>query len=170
MIEITKYAELDNGVKSKLENFIDEEFGHIPIVKKTEWAKPDWTIILHQNNELVTFYNIVERKIVIDDDAMKAAGINNVITPKEFRGHGYASKILRETRHFIFEDLKSELGVLLCADALIKFYERLNWYKADSPVYFDQSDGKKLWKANVMLLTKKGKLNPKKIDLNGLPW
>ena len=170
MIEITKYPDLDNGTKSKLENFIEGEFGHIPIVKETEWAKPDWTIILHQNNKIANFYNIIEREIFIDETNVKIAGINNVITPKEFRGNGYASKVLRETEDLIFEDLKSQLGVLLCADDLVPFYKRLKWYKIDCPVYFEQSDRKRLWKANTMLLTKKDKLNPKKIDLNGLPW
>lgn len=170
MIEITAYSELDNEIKSKLENFVEGEFGHIPIVKKTEWAKPDWTIILYHNNEIAAFYNIIEREILIDGTNVKIAGINNVITPKEFRGNGYASKVLRKTEALIFEDLKSELSILLCADNLIPFYKRLNWYKVDCPVYFNQADGKKLWKANTMLLTKKDKLNPKKIDLNGLPW
>ena len=169
-MEIIKYSEINKETKSQLGNFIDGEFGHIPIVKATEWAMPNWTIILYKNNEIATFYNIVERKILVDDVEAKIAGVNNVITPKKFRGNGYASKVLRETEGFIFDDLKSELGVLLCADALIPFYERMNWYKVDCPVYFEQSDGKKLWKANTMLLTKKNKLNPKKIDLNGLPW
>ena len=67
-------------------------------------------------------------------------------------------------------ELKSELGVLLCADEHIPFYKRLNWYKINCPVHFDQSNGKKLWEANTMLLTKKDKWNPKEIDLQGLPW
>ena len=170
MIVTTKYSELDNGTKSKLKSFIDGEFGNIPIVKETEWVQPDWTIVFYQNNEIATFYNIVERKILVDGNKMKIAGINNVITPKKFRGNGYASKILRETEGLIFKELKSEFGVLLCADALIPFYERLNWYKVDCPVYYEQSDGKKLWEANTMLLAKKYRLNPKKMDLNGLPW
>ena len=169
-MEITKYSELDKETKRQLESFIDDEFGHIPIVKETEWAKPDWTIILYQNNEIATFYNIVERKIIVDENELKMAGINNVITPKKFRGNGFASKVLRETEDFIFNKLNSELGVLLCADALISFYERLNWHKVDCPVYYEQSNGKELWNANTMLLTKKEKPNPKKIDLNGLPW
>ncbi len=170
MIEITKYAELGNETKSKLKNFIDGEFGHIPIVKETKWAKPNWTIILYENNEIATFYNIVERKILLDSQELKIAGINNVITPKQYRGVGYASRILRETESFILEDLKSELGLLLCADQLIPFYKRLNWYKIDCPVYFEQMEGKKLWQANAMLLSKRHRLNPKTIDLNGLPW
>lgn len=53
---------------------------------------------------------------------------------------------------------------------LIAFYEGLNWYSVDCSVYFNQSDGRKLWKANTMLLSQNEKINPKEVDLNGLPW
>ena len=144
MIETSKYSDLNIATKSKLANYIHGEFGHISIVNETEWAKPDWTIILYLNNEIATFYNIVERQILVDNKEVKVAGINNVITPKKFRGNGYASRILKETESLIFDDLKSEFGMLLCADSLISFYERLNWKNiVDCPVYFEQPAGKK---------------------------
>lgn len=170
MIEIIKHSELNSQSKKKLDSFIEEEFGNIPIVKDTEWATPDWTIIQHVNNEIVTFYHIVLREILIDGENFKISGINNVITPMEFRGKGYSSKTLRETEHLIFDDFDCDLGLLLCADELIPFYERLNWYSVNCPVFFEQSTGQKLWNANTMLLTKKEKLYPKIINLNGLPW
>lgn len=170
MIEITKYSELDSQTKNKLQDYINSEFGDIPIVKETQWATPNWTIILYKENEIATFYNIVERSVLIDGSKLKIAGINNVITPKKFRGNGYATKILQETNNLIFDDLKSDHGLLLCADDLVKFYSRLDWYKIECPVHFEQSHEKKLWKANTMLLTKKEQLNPKSVDLNGLPW
>ena len=170
MIEIKKYPELLEQTKDKLNSYIKGEFGHIPIVNETEWATPDWTIVYYENDLIATFYNIVEREIMIDNKVFKVGGINNVITPKEFRGKGYASKTLRETEHLIFDDLNCDLGVLLCADSLIPFYERLNWYKVDCPVYFEQSSGVKLWESNTMLLTKNEKMSPQRIELNGLPW
>nr|WP_321237491.1 GNAT family N-acetyltransferase [uncultured Psychroserpens sp.] len=170
MIEVFKHSELSESIKNKLKSYIEIEFGHIPIVYETEWAIPDWTIIYFENNEIATFYNIVEREIIIDTKLFNISGINNVITPKKFRGMGYASKTLKETTKVIFDNLKCDFGVLLCADELIPFYERLSWYKIECPVYFEQSDGKKLWKSNTMMLSKKKKLNPKRIELNGLPW
>ncbi|HKK61106.1 MAG TPA: GNAT family N-acetyltransferase [Bacteroidales bacterium] len=170
MIEVVRYPELDDEIKRTLENLIEAEFGHISIVSETEWAKPDWTFICYNNSEIVSFYNIVQRNIIIDNIKVKIAGINNVITPEKFRGNGYASKMLRETEYFIFDDLNSKYGLLLCADELISFYERLNWYKVGCPVHFTQSDGEKVWGANTMLLTKAKKIFPKQIHLNGLPW
>lgn len=128
MIEVFKHSELSESVKTKLKSYIKIEFGHIPIVNETEWAIPDWTIIYFENKEIATFYNIVEREIIIDNEVFKISGINNVITPKKFRGMGYASKTLSDTEKVIFDNLKCDLGVLLCADELVPFYERLNWY------------------------------------------
>lgn len=170
MIEVKKHHELLEKTKDKLNSYIKDEFGHIPIVNETEWATPDWTIVYYEKNRIATFYNIIVREIIIDNRVFKVGGINNVITPKEFRRKGYASKILRNTEHLIFDNLKCDLGVLLCADNLIPFYEKLNWYIVNCPVYFEQSTGVKLWKSNTMLLTKNEKVIPQKIHLNGLPW
>ncbi len=170
MVEVKKYSELTERIKEKLNSFIEGEFGHIAIVKGTEWATPDWTIIQYENDLIATFYNIVIREIIIDGETFRISGINNVITPKEFRGKGYASNILRETEHLIFDDLSCKMGVLLCADDLIPFYERLNWYRVYCPVYFRQSTGQKIWAANTMLLTINKKSHPAIIDLNGVPW
>lgn len=170
MIEVRKYSELTDRTKGKLNSFIDGEFGQIPIVRETEWATPDWTIIQYENNLIATFYNIVIREIIIDGETLRISGINNVITPKEFRGKGYASNTLKETEYLIFDELNCDMGVLLCADTLIQFYEKLNWYRVDCPVHFKQSTGEKIWPANTMLLTRNKKLHPALIDLNGTPW
>ena len=170
MIEIKRYNELSVQTRDKLRSYINAEFGHIPIVSETEWAIPDWTIIYFEYDQIVTFCNIVEREITIDNKNFKIGGINNLITPKEFRGKGFAKKTLHETENFLFNQLKCELGMLLCADDLIPFYERLSWFKLDCSVYFNQSSGEKLWGANTMLLSKTDKMSPRIIKLNGLPW
>lgn len=170
MIKIFNYNRLDRTTKDYLNSIIDAEFGHIPIVQNTAWAVPDWTMIYYDNNTMTAFYNIVEREIIIDDFKIMVAGINNVITLKNYRGKGYAFKLLSETRKFIFEELKFPFGLLLCADALIPYYEKLNWYKINCPVYYSQPDGNKRWEANAMLLSKAKNVHPNHIDLNGLPW
>lgn len=170
MIDIKKYSELDQEVKDELNSLIDTEFGHIPIVKETEWATPDWTIINYDSGQILTFYNIILREVEIDGRPYNIGGINNVITPKQFRGKGYSTETLRDTEYLIFEEFKCAFGLLLCADELIPFYNRLNWYQVNCPVYFKQLDERKLWQANTMLLSKNKEIRPKEIDLKGLPW
>lgn len=170
MIITSKHAELDSEVKQQIDSCIHSEFGHIPIVAETEWAIPDWTIVYFEGREIAMFYNVVVREIDIDGKAYQVGGINNVITPKPFRGNGYASKVLKNSPQFIFDTIGCDIGLLLCADDLIPFYERLNWYAVQCPVHFDQPDGKKQWAANTMLLSKTEQLTPMEIDLKGTPW
>jgi hypothetical protein len=170
MTTIYKTADLAAGIRLQLDEFVEKEFGHIPIVKETEWATPSWTILYFSGSEIASFYNIVERNVRIDEQVYKTAGINNVITPPSYRGKGFSSLLLRETTAFIFNELKNDIGLLLCADNLIPFYEKMNWYKVDCPVYFTQKEESRLWMANTMLLTPGKRLVPSVIDLNGLPW
>ena len=171
MIEIKKHIDLLPEIKNSLDHYIQKEFGHIPIVKETTWAIPDWTVINTIDGEIATFYNVVQREILLDNQVLYAAGINNVITPENYRGKGLATATLKETISFFFNEIKLDIGVLLCADDLISFYGRLGWYKVTCPVYFNQPRGRKRWQANTMLLSQKSEiLQPGEIDLLGLPW
>ncbi len=80
MIKIERFTELSSQTKEQLDAIVEGEFGHIPIVKQTSWAIPDRTIIYYINDEIASFYNVIVRKISIDEDYFNAAGINNVIT------------------------------------------------------------------------------------------
>lgn len=170
MIRIEKYDELSEGTLLQLHQAIHAEFGHIPIVQETSWATPHWTILYMEDERILSFYNIIERNILIDGVPCKAGGINNVITPPEHRGKGYATRLLNNTRHFLFTDLRCGQGLLLCADAMIPYYNQLGWYTVNSEVYFDQPQGRQLWAANTMLLSPGTPITPASIDLQGLPW
>ncbi|WP_315817492.1 GNAT family N-acetyltransferase [Paraflavitalea speifideaquila] len=170
MISIEKYDSLSPAIKETLHNYIQAEFGHIPIVQETTWAIPDWTILHTENDTIVTFFNIIERQVLLDGIPSKIAGVNNVITPPAFRGKGYSSQALTQTTSFLFDELKSEHALLLCADAMIPFYNRLGWYTVNSTVYIEQPSGRKLWTANTMLLSPDKTISPAAIDLQGTPW
>jgi predicted acetyltransferase len=171
MISIVKYDELTKDQRCLQNDLITKEFGHIPIVANTKWAGPDWTVMRYQNDGIVSFYNVIAREIHIDDMPVEAIGINNVITPPEYRGHGFAFDLLISTQIEMLDKLKAEVGLLLCADQMIPFYARLGWYKVDCPVYFEQDGKQNLWLANAMLLSRADDyLSPAFINLNGLPW
>ena len=94
MIKTINYNKLPNGLHELLEQYTNEEFGHVPFVQQHEWATPDWVILRYEAEELVTFYNVVLREITLNGRGYKAAGINNVITPKAYRGKGYSTDTL----------------------------------------------------------------------------
>lgn len=170
MITITRYNTLNSSVRALIELTIRKEFGHIPIVKQTLWSVPDWSVACFVEDELASFCNIIVREIRIDDRIYVAAGVSNVITLPQYRGRGFSTAILRATKDEIFKTLKADLGLLLCSDDLIPFYERSGWYQVDCPVYFNQEVGTRLWLANTMLLSRDEHRQPKEIDLQGLPW
>lgn len=170
MIKVCKYSTLSPGRQDELAALAELEFGHVPFVKNTKWATPDWSIMKFDGDELISFYNIVERNIEVDGRMMKAGGINNVITKREYRGKGLASLLLKETRKLLFDDLHCDLGLLLCADDLVNFYHKHGWYKVNCQLSYDQPAGKQNYTSNIMCLTRSIQLTPAKIDLNGLPW
>ncbi|HEY0740315.1 MAG TPA: hypothetical protein VGD40_02600 [Chryseosolibacter sp.] len=51
MIDIKKHSQLDNEVDAQLRQLINAEFGSVPVVRETEWAIPDWTLIKYDGRE-----------------------------------------------------------------------------------------------------------------------
>ena len=172
MIKYFEYNKLACTIKSELEKHVEAEFGNSPFVKTRVWAKPDFVFIKYEGDTIVTFYHVVLRSVNFDGLAYQIGGINNVITPEQFRGNGYSTQLLRETECILYNELKCDYGLLLCADNLLPYYSRLNWYKVDAKLYYDQPDGKQLYDSNTMLIgpQTKDKIEPSVIDLNGLPW
>jgi predicted acetyltransferase len=170
MIKCIRYPEIPLNIKRDLSSHIHSEFGHIPFVNNMKWGSPDWTLFISENDEILTFLNIVIREVDFDRRKVQIAGINNVITPEKFRGNGYASIIMNEAKNFIFNQLQIDHALLLCADSVIPFYKKLGWYQVDSKVSFEQPSGVKLYDSNTMILSYKSTVSPREIDLNGLPW
>jgi hypothetical protein len=170
MITKQKTCELDGSLRLELESRGQTEFGHIPLVANTQWAAPDWTVICYANDEIASFCHVVEREVSVDGSPVKVGGLNNVIASPRHRGKGHTSRMLREVRPFILETLKCQLGLLLCADELVPFYKRLQWYQTDCPAYYQQKSGEHLWTGNTMLLSDQEPIAPQRIHLNGLPW
>lgn len=165
------YSELSSGLRENIEALCWDEFGQYEIVRNTEWARPDYTFAAFDQGELAGFYNLVLRSVSMDEHKVPVAGINNVVTLAGYRGRGIATQLLGDTESYWFETLGTEHGLLLCADALLTFYERLGWYKVRSTVRFSQSDGTRTWSANCMLRTPgTDDIKPSEIDLCGEPW
>lgn len=171
MLEILSYAQLSQPVRLELQAAVDQEFGHIPVVQSTQWATPEWAVTLRVQQKLATFYHLVERVVLLDGRPYRAVGLNNVITLPAFRGQGYSTHLLRTTEPCWWRELHAELGVLLCVDELVPFYERLGWHYTRAATYFAQPASRQQWTVNTMLHSPKATLpHPTEIDLQGYPW
>lgn len=170
-IEAARCAELPAAEWERLEEIAEGEFGEYTLVRETTWAQPDWCYRAFDGAELAVFHNVVLRTVRVDGAEVRAAGLNNMITLPAFRGRGAATRLLSETQPRWFQELGAEIGLLLCADALMPFYARLGWRKLDARVTYDQPAGCRIWSANCMVLDRKGLIGaPRGVDLCGLPW
>ncbi len=181
---IEKYDELNFDFKNQMADLTHAEFGHIPLIANTIWATPDYSLATLVDGQLTTFFHIVIREIFFYGKKVKTAGIQNLITPPQYRGRHYATLALNKGEKFIFDTLKSELALLLCTDSMTPFFQRLGWQKTNLPTFFSQEDSHHHeWQANTMILLppfendlekiiKKNSANDKvaQIDLCGLPW
>ena len=126
---------------------------------------------MFEGDALAAFFNIVLRTVIVDGAPLRVAGLNNVITLAEFRGKGIASRALRETQSRWVDELHADCGLLLCADALVPFYQKLAWRKLDARVMYAQSSGERLWVANCMVFDPRAHVgSPREVELCGLPW
>jgi len=172
MIERLAYPDLNPALRSELVVAVQAEFGHIAVVQAIDWATPDWVFIWREGEQLTSFYHLVERTVLLDGRPCRTGGLHNVITPSAYRGRGFSSRLIRETESFWWQERQLELGLLLCADALLPFYERLGWQRTDAATYFEQPTGRQRWSVNTMLRFAPGvsPVLPQEISLEGRPW
>lgn len=165
-------SEVPSDRRAQLDQLAEAEFGRFPLVRETAWAKPDWTFLGMEGEELTCFYHLITRVVSFEGEHKPVAGLNNLITLPAFRGRGLGSSLLLETTAFWFDSLGAEYGLLLCADALVPLYASLGWQETEASVTYAQPTGQRTWAANCMILspTREEKLSIKRIDLCGLPW
>ncbi|WP_299004056.1 GNAT family N-acetyltransferase [uncultured Shewanella sp.] len=170
MLKIDNYHSLSIEERQKQQEYIDDVFGDIDFIKKRQWAHPDFVFAFKQEDDLFSFFNLIIREATFDDKKTKIAGVANAVTPKHYRGKGYASQLLTQAQPVIFKQLKVEHALLLCTDDLTDFYQHLGWYKVNSKVQFQQGNDIEHYQANTLLLSPNEPIYPKNINLNGLPW
>jgi GNAT superfamily N-acetyltransferase len=171
-VRICRHEDLPQARRDELAAAASNAFDRFPIVRQTTWAAPDWSVLGTLDTRLACFYNAIQRTVQFDGRDVRVVGLNNLVTLPDFKGRGLASRLLQDTERMWFETLGASHGLLLCADALVPFYERLGWRSVPSEVRFAQP-GKpsQTWAANCMLLHPDRRHDsPGVIDLAGLPW
>jgi GNAT superfamily N-acetyltransferase len=128
-------------------------------------------VVVYCDEHVASFLKIVGRTIRADGVQVRAGGVSGVMTIPDYRRRGLAGLALAEARRVIFETVGAEVGLLLCLQRLLSFYERYGWAPFEGEVVFDQPGGKRTWHNRCMVLVREGaRWDPKRIDLCGLPW
>lgn len=149
-----------------------EILGGTPAASQFTWVK-DWAyqVVVYSDSVPVSFLRIVDRNILVDGCPVRMGGVADVMTPPQHRRKGYAGLAVEEARRTIFDRLNARLGLLFCAEELVRLYAHHGWQLLDCPVTIDQPAGKRLWPQRTMLLARPGdQWAPKSIDVCGLPW
>jgi predicted acetyltransferase len=161
--ELSKFekARQDCVVTSSLYNFLNG----------TKWAPADWTVMVWEDDDLVTNVHIVERTVKVGDQAVRLGGIGNVATKVEWRKRGYARSALDTAQNFLRAPLNVDFGMMIATEPMISRYEKLGWSLAAHSMLVEQPDGKMMLNYPVMILPVCRQGWPKgEIDICGLPW
>jgi len=137
----------------------------------TKWASADWTVMVWEDDELVSNVHIIERNALVGGQPVRLGGIGNIATKVEWRGRGYSSLAMKVAQEFLAESLKVEFGLMTCFAWLVEYYEKMGWKIVADHLIMEQPDGKKMLNYPVLMLPVTRHDWPGgEIDLCGLPW
>jgi len=113
-------------VFSPNEDFFERYF------RDTHW-QPHYTRVCEVDGTLVAAVQLVRRPVrLANGHTVWMAGIANVATLPEYRGHGLASQLLRDL-HAVMDSEDFTFGLLFTG--IHEFYARLGWERLPLPLY-----------------------------------
>jgi predicted acetyltransferase len=137
----------------------------------TKWAGADWTVMVWEDEDMVSNVHIIERTALVGGQPVRLGGIGNVATKVEWRKRGYAAAALRVAQEFLSDPLKVEFGLMMCIERMVPYYEKLGWKMVAKSILMEQPEGKRGLSYPVMVLPITRNDWPQgMIDLCGLPW
>ena len=164
-------AELPDALKPVLDAWSKVCF---PDAHGITWTyETPWHAVVYADDAPVSYLDILVRDCTVGGQLLRLAGIGGVMTPPEFRGHGYASRALDVAADFMRTRLDAPFALLVTGDDRIPFYGRLGWQQIHAPLRFFQPDGldRSDQIAVIMILAlRDDPWPPGLIDLCGLPW
>src|SRR3990172_3910336 len=98
-IEVKPSSELSTFEKARQDCVVTSSL--YAFLNGTKWASADWTVMVWEDDELVSNVHIVERTAMVGKQAIKLGGIGNVATKVEWRKRGYARSALKTAQNFL---------------------------------------------------------------------
>lgn len=168
-IEVKSAGELSKFEKARQDCVVTSSL--YSFLNGTKWAAADWTVMVWEDEDLVTNVHIVERMVKVGDQAVRLGGIGNVATKVEWRKRGYARSALATAQDFLLDLLKVDFGMMIATEPMVPRYEKLGWNVVSRTMHIDQPDGRTMLNYPVMILPVCRQDWPGgEIDLCGLPW
>jgi predicted acetyltransferase len=168
-IEVKSASDLSKFEKARQDCVVTSSL--YSFLNGTKWAPADWTVMVWEDEDLVTNVHIVERTVKVGDQAVRLGGIGNVATKVEWRKRGYARSALATVQDFLLDPLKVDFGMMIATEPMVSRYQKLGWNVVSRTMLVDQPDGRTTLNYPVMILPVCRQDWPGgEIDLCGLPW
>jgi len=92
--------------------------------ERDPWFKPENILLLHSSDKIASCLQIFPKPIRIGSASVTIAGVGNVATHPEYRGRGYATRLLERAVE-LMKDRGYGLSILFTK--IHGFYQRLGW-------------------------------------------
>lgn len=94
-------------------------------------AEDDLHVLLFKDNSLLAYMNLVNVTLLFDNQKYNVWGIGNVCAKE--RGKGFGKLLMSEVNSLL--KVRNQIGILLCKEALIKYYLNCNWIVYEGDVF-----------------------------------
>ena len=118
--------QLDSEIKNALCLCFPEDRNFFSLSRAWHNSYPEISFIMLENNRIVAHVAIVNRRIMVRNQFVKVAGIQNVFVLPEYRGKGLCKEIMT----FAMQNIKKynfDLGLLFCVPDLERTYSQCSW-------------------------------------------
>ena len=142
------------------------------IGKNVTWASPDWSILVWDENELVSRVGLIRREIISNGESKLIGGVGGVMTHPQRQGKGHASAAMHEAVRIFRDEWQVAYALLFYGTRVNEFYKRLDWKQFDGQTFVQQPKGRVEFTVNkaMVLDVKESAPLDGTLDLNGLPW
>jgi hypothetical protein len=147
-----------------------------PVVRATlpwdamQFARPTRRVFISDHHADVCHVGLHIRCCLVDDTPRRLGGIGGVLTYAHARGRGHAGTAVRHAMTLFAED-GCDFALLFCNEYSYAFYRGLGWKRSEARVLIEQDTGKRaMTEMEPFIFDLAATLDPREVDLFGLPW
>jgi len=135
-----------------------------------QFAHASRRVFISDGGADVCHVGLYVRRCLVDDEPRRVGGIGGVLTHAHARGKGYAGAAIRHGLT-LFAEEGCDFALLFCNDYNHAFYRGLGWKRSNARVLIEQETGKRaMTEMEPFIFGLAAALDPKEMDLCGLPW
>lgn len=134
------------------------------------WRPKSEQLVLYEGENPVSTCGLLRQQVELCTASLEVGGIGGVVTRPDFRGRGYAGKLLEEALRIFCDEWLLDAGMLFCRDALIPFYRERGWQVLEAPVSILQPIGTITCPTPVMVHPFHTPWPSGPIHIDSLPW